>query len=305
PRCARDAGLTGPAREFAPRQRSSPFMVLLAAYQVLLHRAPGAEDLVVPTITAGRGQVQFDETVGPFFNFLPLRTSLAGCGTVRDALLRTRSACLQAQSHEIPCAHILAEAPGLMDPFAANDRAVSAIQVFQHPFGADGEMGEDLRYAEIRRRLRSAPVSAGIPDGVLWTLDVDPPYGILGNVKFNRNEFDESTVAGLVDGFVRVLREIVSSPDSPLRDRACRPFPASNATEYERARRPGPPAGSAAAFRSTSRCRRLRRSAPAAPAGACGQPFRTSFRMCRNSSNEDRSGTVQPSRSYSARHWST
>src|SRR5262249_40575910 len=114
-RFAIDAELTGATLKFAARQRSSTFMVLLAAYQVLLPRAPGAEDVAARPLTAGRGQVEFDETVGPFFNFLPLRTSLAGCGTVRDALLRTRSACLQAQSHEIPFAHILAEAPGLMD----------------------------------------------------------------------------------------------------------------------------------------------------------------------------------------------
>lgn len=211
-----DAELTGATLRFASSMRSSPFMVLLAAYNLVLHRRTGATDVVTPTITSGRGQPQFENTVGSFFGFVPLRTNLEGCATLREVVQRSRTTALQAQINEIPFPHIMAEAPELMSVFAADDLAVGAIQVFQHPFVADGEMDSGLKYSEIRRRLLSQEVSADIPDGTLWTLDVDPADGIFGNVKFNRNEFDQSTIATMVEEFVAELRRIVTSPDAAL-----------------------------------------------------------------------------------------
>jgi condensation enzyme len=211
-----DGELTSTTLKFASSMRSSPFMVLLAAYNLVLHRRTGATDIVAPTITSGRGQPQFENTIGAFFGFVPLRTDLSGCATLREVVQRSRTTALQAQVNEIPFPTVLGEAPDLMNVFAADDLAVGAIQVFQHPFVADGEMGGDLKYAEIRRRLLSQEVSADIPDGTLWTLDVDPADGIFGNVKFNRTEFDQATIAGMVDEFVTVLRRIVTSPDSAL-----------------------------------------------------------------------------------------
>jgi hypothetical protein len=211
-----DTALTSATLKFAAALRSSPFMVLLTAYELVLRERTGATDIVVPTLTAGRGHPEFEDTVGTFFNFIPLRTSLDGCATLREAMQRTRTTCIEAQTYEVPFGHIVGEAPELMAPFAATDLAVGAIQVFQHPFVTDGELGAGLKYAEIRRRLLSQEVSADIPDGTLWTLDVDPSDGIFGNIKFNRNEFDESTIAGMVDAFTAALRRIVTTPDAPL-----------------------------------------------------------------------------------------
>lgn len=211
-----EPGLAAAVMRFAITARSSTFMILMAAYGAVLSRRTGSTDVVVPTITAGRNDPRFEDTVGAFFNFLPLRTDLAGCRTWRDVVQRTRTTCLEAQTNEIPFAEIAPQAPGLMAPFAADDLAVGAMQVFQNPFGVTGRFNSTVTFTQLRDRRIFQPVSSNVPDGILWTLEVDPAAGIVGAVKFNRNEFDLETIAALADDLLRTLTAIVTEPDAAL-----------------------------------------------------------------------------------------
>jgi hypothetical protein len=211
-----DAETTAATWKFARRVRSSPFMVLLAAYKILLHRQTGKDDVVVPTFTSGRADERFTGTVGPFFNFVPLRTDLSGCETFRDVVARTRTTCLDAYSHDIPFLDILAEEPGLVAPFAEDGLAVIAFELLQYPSTMDDEPIGELRYSDIRRRRLSQPVSSDIPDGALWALDALPSGELAGSLKYDRNRFDEKTIGELVEEFTHVLRAAVAAPDAPL-----------------------------------------------------------------------------------------
>ncbi|GII76256.1 hypothetical protein Sru01_12380 [Sphaerisporangium rufum] len=195
--------------------RGSPFMVLLAAYATLLRRMTGITDVVVPTFTSGRGRPEFQDTVGSFFNFVPLRIDLTGCVTFRDVVARTRRTCVEAYSNDIPFAVVIGEAPELMLPSMADDRAACAFQVFRSPLATEERAG-DLRYTEIRRRLMSQPVGGDIPDGAMWHLEIDASGDIVGTLGYNTNLFDEATIAGMAAGFHRVLGRAVTAPDEPL-----------------------------------------------------------------------------------------
>jgi hypothetical protein len=215
-RFALDPDLTRGVVRTARRSRSTSFMVLAAAYAALLARVTGSDDVVVPTLSAGRGDVRFTGTVGPFFNFVPLRVDLAGCRSLADVLAETRRTCIEAQHHEIPFAHVLPQAPELMTTFADPSVAVGAFQTFQYEDSGEGRMGE-VDYAEIRERTVSHTPGSDIPDGVLWTLEVDPTGQIHGNVRYDAAQFDPTTIEGLVAGFRAVLRQIVDDADAPLR----------------------------------------------------------------------------------------
>jgi hypothetical protein len=210
-----DAELTSATLKLARFTRGSAFMILLAAYNVLMRNLTGVTDVIVPTITSGRVYAKYENTVGPFFNFIPLRTDLAECGTLRDVVARSRKTCIEAQAHEIPFAHIVGEAPDLMTPLGDNSVAVCALQVFQNPFVMNGTVVGDLKYSEIRRRLLSQPLGSDIPNGALWTLEINECGEIYGAVRFDSNEFEGSTIASMVDEFRRILRDIVTAPDSP------------------------------------------------------------------------------------------
>ncbi|UBU18035.1 condensation domain-containing protein [Nonomuraea gerenzanensis] len=208
--------LSAEALAFAKRARSSPFMVLLAAYNVLLQRLTGATDLVIPAITSGRAQPQFQETVGPFFNFLPLRTDVTGCDTFRQVVDRTRITCVEAYAQEIPFLQIAAESPELMAEAALDDRALCALQVWQFAAVMEGERIGDLAVEEVRGRLFSQPNGTDIPDGALLTFDIDPSGEIYGNFAYNSNLFTESSIMSMVAEFSGILRYGVAAPDSPM-----------------------------------------------------------------------------------------
>jgi condensation enzyme len=196
--------------------RSTPFMVMLAAYELVVHEMTGATDLVVPTFTPGRGGSLFENSIGSFFNFIPLRTDIAGCQTFRDVLERTRRACLEAYAHDIPTIHIFAEAPGLMLP-AMSDRAAPVVfQVFPDPNLLSDQFPGDLKYVEITRRLTSQPLTSAVPDGGLWTLNLDPSGDVIGSLSYQRNLFYETTISRMVKAFQQRLASAVSSPGAPL-----------------------------------------------------------------------------------------
>ncbi|MDN3292795.1 condensation domain-containing protein [Streptomyces ficellus] len=208
--------LVSRAVDLAKALRSTPFMVLLGAFALMVQRTTGSTDVVVPTFSPGRDQERFQHTVGPFLNLLPLRAELAGCRDFREVVARVRATCLEAYSYDIPTVQILAEAPELMLPVMEDARAACVFQVFPFPFVLDGEKIGDLEYTEIRRRLDSQPVGSDVPNGALWTLNLDPAGDVVAGIQYNSNLYDESSVARMVDRFRQVLSEVVTAPDAPL-----------------------------------------------------------------------------------------
>jgi condensation enzyme len=211
-----DEQLTAATLNFAKAMRSSPFMVLLSAFNTLLHQMTGVADLVAAIITSGRTEPTFNETIGPFFNMVPLRTDLAGCRNFRELVRRVRETCLEAYTHELPFGEIAAQAPELTRTYERDDGAVCAFQVLQFPAMTETETIGDLEYTEVRKRTMSYPKTSDIPNGVLWGLDILPSGEIVGTMRFNSKQFDESTMVRMVDGFRRVLRNGVADPNSPL-----------------------------------------------------------------------------------------
>jgi hypothetical protein len=210
--------VTSAAVLLAKQQRCSPFMVLFSAFNLLAHKVTGTTDMVLPTITSGRTEPRFYETVGPFFNFVPLRTDLSGNPTFREVLTRTRATCLEAYSYEIPFGEVVGQVPAVVAPFADLSRAVHALEVFQFPVGADGELVGDVRISEMRRRLISDPNTSDIPDGVLWALDVHPEGDMIGSIRFNSNDVDEATLVAMAEDYITLLRKALASVDGPIAD---------------------------------------------------------------------------------------
>jgi condensation enzyme len=216
-----DAGLTAAALDLARARRCSPFMVLLAAFEAVLYKLTGVSDMVAPTMTSGRGAQEFSETVGAFFNLVPLRTDLTECDSFAALVDQTRSTCLEAYSRELPFGDIVEQAPELTKPYAAGNLAVVTFQLFQFSGVMNGERIGSLEFSEIRRRLLSCQASTDIPNGVLWTLDILPSGEIAGHIKFNKNEFLPATMIGIADDYQRILANALAAPGSSL-DEICR-----------------------------------------------------------------------------------
>lgn len=211
-----DARLAARAADLATARRCSRFMVLLAAFELVLYKLTGVRDLVAPTMTSGRGDQQFAETVGAFFNLVPLRNDLTKCDSFAALVDQTRSTCLEAYSRELPFGDIAAQAPSLTKPYAAGNLAVVTFQLFQFPGVMNEQRVGSLEFSEIRRRLLPSMASTDIPNGVLWTLDILPTGEIAGHIKFNKNEFRLATIIGLAAEYQRILASALAAPESSL-----------------------------------------------------------------------------------------
>jgi condensation enzyme len=210
------ADLATAASKLASASRSTTAIVLLAAYQVVIQRKLKSKDVIIATFTPGRGGRLFQDTVGSFFNFMPLRTDLTGCATFRDVHDRTRRTCLDAYSHDIPSLHIFGLAPEMMGPAMSDNGSAAVFQVFPDPVMLADNTPGDLKLVEISREPRPQERTSSLPDGILWTLSTAPSGDMIGAITFKRNTFSDESIRAMAEEFSKVLHQVLPSPDAPL-----------------------------------------------------------------------------------------
>ena len=84
----------------ARREGLTPFMTVLAAYQLLLARWSGQDKVIVGSPNANRNRIEIQEIFGFFLTQLPFCTDFSGDPTLREALRRTRDVALAAYGHQ-------------------------------------------------------------------------------------------------------------------------------------------------------------------------------------------------------------
>ncbi|WLH28435.1 non-ribosomal peptide synthetase [Pseudomonas canadensis] len=94
------ASLSDAIRQTAQANESTPFMLLLAAFQSLLHRYSGQRDIRIGVPNANRPRQETQGLVGFFINTLVLRAELDGRLPFNELLAATRQAALGAQAHQ-------------------------------------------------------------------------------------------------------------------------------------------------------------------------------------------------------------
>ncbi|MDZ5634894.1 non-ribosomal peptide synthetase [Janthinobacterium sp. GMG1] len=106
------AALVARVEALARQQQATPFMVLLASFQWLLHRLTLADDIVIGTDVAGRRHSDLEGLIGFFVNVLPLRSRIAAGDDFNALLAQARRTTLDAFEHqELPFDRIV-EAAG-------------------------------------------------------------------------------------------------------------------------------------------------------------------------------------------------
>ena len=87
-------------KDIGNQERATLFMILVAAFQVLLCRYTGATDIAVGLTIAGRSRPEVQNLIGFFINLLVLRSDLSGSPCFRDLLRRVREDCLEAYERQ-------------------------------------------------------------------------------------------------------------------------------------------------------------------------------------------------------------
>src|SRR5207247_3527463 len=98
--CRLPDGVSARLKALSRQEGVTLFMTLLAAFQVLLHRYSGQDDIPVGSPAAGRTRVEVEGLIGCFVNTVVLRTDLSGAPTFRQLLARVRTVALEAYAHQ-------------------------------------------------------------------------------------------------------------------------------------------------------------------------------------------------------------
>jgi amino acid adenylation domain-containing protein len=201
------APLAAALREFARAEGVTLFMVLLAAFQVVLARWTGQTDIVVGTPIAGRRDRMSEGLIGFFVNMLPLRTDLSGDPSFRTLLHRVKQTALAAYAHQdLPFEKLVEELHPARD--------LSRQPVFQILLALQNVPQETLELPGLR-------LSRAGGEGVRAKLDLsvhvhETPSGLQGHVEYAVDLFDRRTIERLVGHFVTLLQSIVACPEHGL-----------------------------------------------------------------------------------------
>jgi amino acid adenylation domain-containing protein/non-ribosomal peptide synthase protein (TIGR01720 family) len=195
---------TARLRAEARAQGATLFMTLLAAFQAVLARWSGQDDVVVGTPVAGRTRPETEGVIGVFMNLLPLRTGLGDDPFFRALVARVRETVLDAHAHqELPFDR-------LVDALQT-ERSATISPVFQVLFSLEPPAGEGLRL----RGLRAAP-AAGAAAAAKYDLSldlVDHGERLAGGLLYRPALFDAGTAARMLAQLARVLEQVADDPE--------------------------------------------------------------------------------------------
>jgi amino acid adenylation domain-containing protein len=185
------------------------YMAALAAFNVLLRRYTGRDDILVGTGVAGRSRGEVAGLIGQFVNALVLRTRLDGDPTFRELLARVRETTLKSFAHqEMPFWELVKEfAP---DRDLAYGPLVQVGLVAHHtgeraaeaaPIGGEGGLESSIYTLGTNRT----------PFELLLTLE-ETPEGFFVIVTYNADLFDPSTAERVFDDFSALLGAVAENP---------------------------------------------------------------------------------------------
>jgi len=183
------------------------FMVLLGAFQVLLAKYSGSDDVVVGSPVAGRGRREVEGMVGFFVNMLVLRTGLSGDPTFRELLRRVRETTLGAYEHqELPFEKLVAE----LQP----ERSLSRSPLFQVAFAAETAKQGGAGEADPPRQ--SLPLESGSALFDLTLNSYEAPRALYVTLDYATELFERATMERMLGHLRRVLEQVAADADLRL-----------------------------------------------------------------------------------------
>ena len=221
-------------RNFSQSEGATLFMTLLAAFQILLHRWSGQDDLVVGAPIAGRTHPDVENLMGLFLNTLPFRGIFSGNPTFRQWLAQVRETALEVYgSQDVPFETIVEK----LQP----DRNLSYTPLFQVMLNLFHFSETKLKMPGLKIEHITMPVGSSKFD---MTLYVDVSGEMLHlRLVYNSVLFSAERMMEFMGQFHHLLLQIQANPDSGIDDYdlitdAARPFLPDPAEPIDEPRQP-------------------------------------------------------------------
>ncbi|HEU4873422.1 MAG TPA: condensation domain-containing protein, partial [Pyrinomonadaceae bacterium] len=196
-------------KELSQRKNATLFMTVLAAWQVLLYRYSGQDQVCVGTPVAGRTRAETENLIGFFINTLVLRTDLSGNPTFIELLQRVRAVCLGAYAHQdIPFERIVDH----LQP----ERSLSHTPFFQVMFALQNTRSEVLELPGLKllpfdNEIRTSKFDLTLSLG-------EGSDTLAGGIEYNTDLFEEETISRMLGHFRQLLKTITADPQQRIGD---------------------------------------------------------------------------------------
>jgi amino acid adenylation domain-containing protein len=199
--------LTKAVNELSRREGVTQFMTLLAAFQVLLHRHSGQEDVVVGSPIANRNRAEIEGLIGFFVNTLVLRVDLSGKPTFKQLLQRVRDVCLGAYARQdLPFEKLVQE----LQP----ERDLSHNPLFQVMFVLQNAPRHVPKLSELTVGRMDVDTSISNFDLTLGLAERDGK--LIGFIEYCTDLFEHATIARMIGQLQTLLESIVTDPDQSI-----------------------------------------------------------------------------------------
>ena len=178
-------------------------MTLLAAFDVLLSRYSGQQDVVVGTPIAGRNRAEVEKLIGFFANTLVMRTDLSGDPTFRELLTRVRETAMGAYAHQdVPFEKLVEELKPERD--LTRNPLFQVMFILQNLPTASQKLGE----------IDATPFGAGLPNAKLDIMLIASEFaeGLRVSIVYSTDLFDAATIERMLRHFEVLLEGVVENP---------------------------------------------------------------------------------------------
>ncbi|MDQ3895918.1 MAG: amino acid adenylation domain-containing protein, partial [Actinomycetota bacterium] len=194
------ARLTGICGE----ERATPFMGLLALFQILLKRLTGQDDIAVGCPIANRNRAELEPLIGFFVNTLVMRADLSGNPSFRHALRRVREMAVSAYAHQdVPFERLVEELRPERDP-SRNPLFQVTFQMQRGPSGA-GEPGDEfVRPLDVETNTAKFDLRCD-----LW----EAGDGVDGYIEYSTELFRDATAAAMARQFETIVESASRDPE--------------------------------------------------------------------------------------------
>lgn len=199
-------------RELAKKTGTTPYAIVLAAFQVLLLRYTNQSELLIGCPMAGRIDPELEKIVGYFVNPVVLRANIAGNPTFEELITKTRQTLFEALDYqELPFPLLVKKLQPERDP--------SRSPLFQAALVWDrSRQGEDNSAEATRNELildYVAMEQRGAELDILLTL-FDSGESLAGTWRYNTDLFATTTIERMAGNFQTLLEGIVANPERPI-----------------------------------------------------------------------------------------
>jgi len=196
------AHLTDSLTALGRREGGSLFMVLLAAFQILLRRYTGHQDVLVGSLIANRNRLELEGLIGFFVNTLVLRTDFSDNPTFRELLARVRATSLDAYDHQDLPFEKLVE---VLQP----ERTPTHAPLCQVVFAYEDAPPAPVELSELSLAIADEENSMAKFD---LTVTIERREGLRVSFIYNTDLFEAATMRQALGHYRRLLEGIVVDP---------------------------------------------------------------------------------------------